>query len=225
MLLIYYKILTNLCYIFIRLPFVLQCFQKIFQVERSISHFKYDGRWDCQQLVKNSSFIPTTSNAKSFKLWNQTHGFTTSSCDRPFSFTGCAVNCYIQTYSGKGCTHDNWQTEYNLAVDRLFRYNLILVHEKFRDDGYVQAVEDFFGVKGFGEDSIMFCGPEANEANKKVPLSVGFESVLKLTKLNEMDNRLYKKATDCWDGKGGKYLFPKANATRFSPQQNRTVAE
>lgn len=195
------------------------------QVERSISHFKYDGRWDCQQLVKNTSFIPTKYNANSFLTWNQTRGFVQSKCDVPFSFIGCAVNCYIQTFSGKGCTADNWQSEYALAIDRLSRYNLILVFEKFRDENYVRAVEDFFGVKGFGEDSIMFCGPEAREANKKVPFHVGFESVLKLTKLNEMDTRLYRETTKCFDELAGEYSFPRMNASDFLTQKNTFVSD
>ena len=88
------------------------------QVERSISHFKYEGRWDCQQLVKNDSFVPTEYNAKPFVAWGETKGFVKSPCDEPFSFTGCAVNCYIQSFSGEGCTTDNWQPEYNLALER-----------------------------------------------------------------------------------------------------------
>jgi len=199
-------------------------------VERSISHFKYDSRWDCQQLVKNETFVATESNAQPFEAWNQTKGFIPSDdCDEPFSFTSCAVNCYIQTFSGHGCTVDNWHTEYNLAHDRLLRYNMILVYEKFKNAKYIRAVENFFGVDGFNEPSDMFCGTEAREANERVPLTVKFENVLKLTYLNEMDNRLYKDlVTSCWDG--GKeheveFSFPKADASRFIAQRNRTVIE
>jgi hypothetical protein len=70
-------------------------------VERAISHFKYEGRWDCQQLVKNHSFVATKFNARAFSSWKETGGFVPSSCHEPFSFTGCAVNCYIQSFSGE----------------------------------------------------------------------------------------------------------------------------
>mmetsp|Transcript_34403 Transcript_34403/g.61774 ORF Transcript_34403/g.61774 Transcript_34403/m.61774 type:complete len:357 (+) Transcript_34403:148-1218(+) len=200
-------------------------------VSRSISHFKYNGRWDCQQLVKNESlFIATESNAQPFKAWNQTSGFEPSPCDMPFSFTSCAVNCYIQTFSGKGCTSDDWFTEYNLAQNRLLRYNMILVYEKFNDPNYITAVETFFGIQGFNnEPSFMFCGREAKKANRRVPLTVKFEYVLLLTKLNEMDNRLYKDlVTSCWeDGEegDGEYLFPKVDTSRFLARIDRRVID
>ncbi len=36
----------------------------------------------------------------------------------------------------------------NVARDRLLSENVILVHSKFKDPGYVRAVEDFFGSVG-----------------------------------------------------------------------------
>jgi len=195
-------------------------------VERSISHFKYSGRWDCEQLIKNESFVPTEENAQSFEAWKETHGFEPSECDIPFSFTSCAVNCYIQTFSGMGCTDNDWFTEYNLALDRLLRYNLIFVFEKFNDANYIEAIENFFGVRGFNKHTDIYCGPESKEANEKVPLHVQFESVLKLTKLNGMDNRLYKDVvSSCWNGNPTEYSFPKVNISRFVAQENRTVIE
>lgn len=220
-------------------------------VERSVSHFKYDARWGCDQLVKNSSlFVPTSDNAMPFESWNYTGGFEEQSdCDEPFSFVSCAVNCYVQSFSGKGCTRDNWFTEYNLAWDRLLRYNMILVYSKFDDPEYVRAVEDFFGgVRGFNVPSSMFCGEEAREANRKVPLRVSFEHVLSLARLNEMDNRLYRDlVTSCFDemekqqqqqrggggggggassaGGGGYYSFPRVDTSRFVAQKNRTLVD
>lgn len=200
-------------------------------VERAVSHFKYDGRWDCRQMVYNESFVATKENAKPFNTWNETQGFEPSECDVPFSLYSCAVQCYIQTFTGVGCTSDNWFTEYNMAHDRLLRYNLILIYDKFKDPQYVEAVEDFFGVKGFNKGTVdMFCGPQAHEANERIPLKVSFEHVLKLTYLNEMDNRLYKDfASSCWGGNGKEdggevqYSFSKVDASRFVPQENRTV--
>lgn len=199
-------------------------------VSRSISHFKYDSRWDCEQLVMNESFVATEWNARPFNAWIETRGFEPFPCDRPFVLETCAVNCYIQAFSGCGCTHDNWFTEYNMAHDRLLRYNMILVYEKFNDSKYIEAVEDFFGVEGFNKQSNMFCGKEAKEANERVPLAVKFESVLKLTNKNEMDNRLYKDlVSSCWDDEEDDgeidYSFPKVDPSRFIAQKNRIVIE
>eukprot|EP00985_Skeletonema_marinoi_P000751 scaffold274_cov122-Skeletonema_marinoi.AAC.3 len=91
-------------------------------VERSISHFKYEGRWNCRQMIKNAThYIPNLHNAKKFEDWDQTGGFVPSPCDKPFSFDECAVNCYIQSFSGQGCSQDDWKTQHTLAQDRLFR--------------------------------------------------------------------------------------------------------
>lgn len=197
-------------------------------VERSISHFKYSARWSCEDLVRNKdTFVATEENARKFDEWNGTAGFEGSDCGYPFSFTDCAVNCYLQTFSGRGCSDDGWSTEYNAAIDRLLRYNMVLVFEKFKDPGYVEAVEGFFGVRGFDDWHDMFCGRESREANERVPLRVGYESVARLTALNEMDTRLYRDvATACWrkeeDGEVV-YSFPKVDESIFVPQENRTV--
>jgi len=207
-------------------------------VERSISHFKYLGRWDCDQLTKNESYVASEENARSFRRWRETGGFERSPCDVPFSMVDCAVNCYVQTFSGRGCpvedgdgNANNWYDEYNAALDRLLRYDMILVYDKFKDPNYVRAVERFFGVEGFNNKTIdMYCGWESRMANERVPLKVKFQHVLELTHLNEMDNRLYRDLTSCWTTKegGGKgeeveYLFPKVDVSRFVAQRNRTV--
>ena len=189
-------------------------------VERSISHFKYEGRWDCRQLVKNHSFVPTKSNARRFEDWKETNGFVPSDCDEPFSFTNCAVNCYVQSFSGEGCSSDGWGSEYRLAKERLFRYNLIFAYERFSDEVYIHSIEEFFGVDGFNKASDMWCGWQAHDANEKIPLAVGFEHVLRLTRLNEIDIRLYKEVTSCdYVSYGAGHLFG-ANASRFQSRPN-----
>ena len=194
-------------------------------VERSISHFKYEGRWNCRQMIKNAThYIPTLQNAKKLETWNETGGFVPSPCEEPFSFDECAVNCYIQSFSGQGCNSDYWETQYTLAQERLFRYNLIFVYEKFKDPNYVKAVERFFGVRPFNQVSNYWCGPESQQANKLYPLNTKFEVVMKLASLNAMDNKFYKEAATCWgDADAAEYSFPKAGADTFAPQNNSEV--
>ena len=201
-------------------------------VERSISHFKYSERWDCEQLVHNESFIPTQLNARPFSSWNGTKGFESSPCDLEFSFTQCAVNCYLQTFSGMGCTNNEWFKQYNMAFDRLRKYNLILIYERFKDPKYIHAVEDYFGgIQGFNTPAHMFCGDESKEANDKVPLSVSeFAHVFKLQSLNKMDERLYNDfLLSCGWNKINEeeieYDFPILDSNRFVAQLNRTVNE
>ncbi|KAL9183040.1 LOW QUALITY PROTEIN: hypothetical protein ACHAXT_004827 [Thalassiosira profunda] len=190
-------------------------------VERSISHFKYEGRWSCKGRdgeLMNRSFIPTKENARPFENWTHTQGFYPSPCDKPFYFGICAVQCYIQSFTGRGCTSDDWITEYHLALNRLRRYNIIISLEQIKDPRYREAVEDFFGVKGFGGNLRQWCGPESKAANKKVPLLTDPSVVSRLTRLNKMDYRLYRELTSCWDNDDQSevhYSFPRANASRF----------
>ena len=51
-------------------------------ISRSISHFKYQGRWDCHDLVfaSRKNFVPTEENANSLLTWNRTAGHEPSKC-------------------------------------------------------------------------------------------------------------------------------------------------
>ena len=51
-------------------------------ISRSISHFKYQGRWDCKDLVfaNKRKFVPTEENANHFRTWNETGGHEPSKC-------------------------------------------------------------------------------------------------------------------------------------------------
>jgi len=51
-------------------------------ISRSISHFKYQGRWDCKDLVfsRKNKFVPTEENANSLLAWNETGGHEPSKC-------------------------------------------------------------------------------------------------------------------------------------------------
>ena len=80
-------------------------------VSRSLSHFKYQGRWDCEQLVKNMSYVPTEAIAQKLETWNTEYGHEYSSHDCEYQKDGtpifrlstCAVNCYSQWFSGLSC--------------------------------------------------------------------------------------------------------------------------
>ena len=51
-------------------------------ISRSISHFKYQGRWNCKDLVfsRKNKFVPTEQNANHFRTWNETGGHEPSKC-------------------------------------------------------------------------------------------------------------------------------------------------
>eukprot|EP00579_Thalassiosira_antarctica_P030373 CAMPEP_0202029498 /NCGR_PEP_ID=MMETSP0905-20130828/64010_1 /ASSEMBLY_ACC=CAM_ASM_000554 /TAXON_ID=420261 /ORGANISM="Thalassiosira antarctica, Strain CCMP982" /LENGTH=500 /DNA_ID=CAMNT_0048593261 /DNA_START=20 /DNA_END=1522 /DNA_ORIENTATION=- len=195
-------------------------------VDRSISHFKYQGRWNCNDLVfPGKSFTPVEDNAKKIKTWNQTGGHKPIKCRKGkkdtggrypvFSLAQCAVNCYTQWFSGLSCPE--WgislNQQYQVAKAKVLKYNFIAVIEKMRDPNYVQAVEDFFGVPGITEKGKPYCERQSHKANSNVPLIVRNDTRERLTKLNQVDIKLYHELSDCLDS--GQYTFPKWDPNRF----------
>lgn len=190
-------------------------------ISRSISHFKYQGRWDCEQLVKNSSYVPREGTAKKLETWNTTTGHdydqvhpcqsqndggTTS---YKFFLSACAVNCYSQWFSGLSCplalpTNDyddddrSMEQQYTIAKSKLLRYNFIVLIEQLSNPTYVNAIERFFGVPGVSNRDVHpWCEVEAQYTNKKIPVPYNKDTIDALTRLNAVDIQLYNEMTNC----------------------------
>lgn len=192
-------------------------------IDRSISHFKYNGRWPCKYLMK-SNFTPTENNANQLEQWNETGGTAPkSTChnrDTAFYLGDCAVNCYTQWFGGLNCPHWNVPIEeqYKVAMSKLLKYNLIIVIEKLRDPNYVRAIENFFGVTGILERGSPFCERRSHKVNKDIPLIVKEDTRKRLTELNKVDLKLYHTITDCLDEEDDNRRYehiPKWDGDRF----------
>ncbi len=110
--------------------------------------------------------------------------------------------------------------QYEVAMAKLYRYNLIVVNEMLKYPEYVNAIDRFFGVPGVGDRDVHPWGEvETAYTNKRVPLVVKNETIDRLTRLNEIDIGLYRKMTDCLDEKT--HDFPTFDATRF--ESNATL--
>lgn len=185
------------------------------------------GRWDCKGALVKDSFVPTEENARKIETWNQTSGHEPQTCRKGFFKLGmCAVNCYTQWFSGLSCPEFDVppRQQYKVAKSRVFKYNFVVVIEKLRDPEYVRAVEEFFGVEGLTRRSSAFCERESHKANEKVPLVIRNETIHRLTKLNELDIKLYHELSDCLAG--GRYDFPKWDPDHFALHTfNHTAAK
>lgn len=180
-----------------------------------------EGRWECNQMIYNYSFVPTEANANRIETWIYTGGHDRMKCKfqgnnnpRLFFLGKCAFNCYIQWFTGV-CPNEPmpWSKKYEIAKEKLHHYNLILVLEKLRDPDYVSAVENFFAVPGLRKKMKSLCEPEAENANKKYPLVIQNDTRVKLQKLNEFDTMLYQSLTGCIEN--GQYDFPRWDESRF----------
>ena len=172
-------------------------------------------------------FIPTEENAMKIETWNSTGGHSPHTCDRHshFSLGQCAVNCYIQWFSG-ACPEFDMPIEdqYQVAKMKLLRYNFIVVLEWLSDPEYASAVESFFGVPGVTRQRSAYCEWGAHTANELVPLKIDNHTLEKLTVLNQVDISLYEELTDCLDGDDEKrYNFPVLDAERFDNTSSTQV--
>jgi hypothetical protein len=172
-------------------------------------------------------FIPTEENAMKIETWNSTGGHSPHTCDRHshFSLGQCAVNCYIQWFSGECLEFDMpIKEQYQVAKTKLLLYNFIVVLEWLSDPEYASAVESFFGVPGVTRQRSAYCEWGAHTANELVPLKIDNHTLDKLTELNEVDIGLYEELTDCLNGDDEKrYNFPVLDAERFDNTSSTQV--
>lgn len=209
-------------------------------VNRSISHFKHSGRWDCRQLVKNHSFVPTEDNARKLETWNKTYGHESSFCkyigkDQPiFRLVDCAVNCYSQWFSGLPCPQTPrarprytkqevpMVDQRDIARTKLLRYNFIVITEMLEDPDYAAAAERFFGVAGIAKkDLLPWCERESHDSNERVPLVMKDETWNELKTLNGLDISLYQQLKYCLQEDAKDYGFPAWDSNRF--ETNETI--
>lgn len=111
--------------------------------------------------------------------WNATGGHVPSTCSHNrFKLGSCAVDCYIQWFSG-ACPehHTTISQQYQAAVVKLLRYNFIVVLEKMDDPEYVSAVEKLFGVPGFGDHRSAYCERASHTANNMVQVALTTKSM------------------------------------------------
>lgn len=224
----------------------------IHQVSRSLSHFKYEGRWDCRQHINNATFIPTAENAESLESWTKNEGLLGRKkqaflCGQQnghpiaFKMVTCAVNCYIQWLSGLSCPYTNrtsitrqeWNAalrqkvsmsrQYNVARQKIKRYNAVIVTEKLKDPKYVAALERFFGVPGINQRKHQpWCQLESYYLNDKYPLELKPDTMKQLTVLNNFDINLYDEMIDCFNriSSNGEYNFPAWDTDRFARNES-----
>jgi hypothetical protein len=211
---------------------------------RSISHFKYEGRWSCKEMTSNSSsYVPTEENANTLEDWSEnygryaTHTYPCANVNgingRYFKMLTCGVMCYSQWFAGLSCPPEgelpmsdeereiSFMRQYQYARMKVNRYNLVVVSEWLKDPGYVAAVERMFGVPGVAQRAYYpWCEAESHAANEMIPLAIKNETMAKLAESNRFDSFLYEEYSSCLKYRKRKD-FPIWDAGRF--ERNDTV--
>ena len=144
-------------------------------ISRTISHYKYEHRWDCKEQLHNESFVPSASNV----MMNFTT-FITANYQPPNKkkkmYWDCAANCISKWITGyhpyqierihKEAKKHNPNLNYNYTdtlvdvdLDDEYMYNLetkshdlfydgyhlVIVMEWLKDERYVESLERLFG--------------------------------------------------------------------------------
>jgi hypothetical protein len=188
-------------------------------VERAISNYKYDLRWDCKQLVnKASNYKASYNNSRGsleeFVQNNSPVKNPKSTCcgtaDQTVIHDGLLAFYFD---GGDSCLIAKDDERVQLARDVLLKYHLIINTERLGNANYTRGLEAMFGVNGLtGTHPAMYCGPESAKANKKFPLTISNSTRKIIEDCNVGDSLLYKELMTCQGG----IEFPAFNRSFFS---------
>ena len=202
--------------------------------KRSISHFEYEVRWPCLQLLKNESFVPTYDNEANLTAWIVEKEYFHPSIrqrvvnvtDSPFHGTqkfliDCSTNCYIRwinhpdgTYSDD--IHRPKSIYYYKALEMFKKYDVIIDTDRLfgsydDDDGYAKQLEEFFGLRGMtSHNTPMYCLRPSRNANRNYPLIIDNTTRDLLYDRNQADYDLYNELTQCHTS-SNRIVFPQNN--------------
>ncbi len=202
---------------------------------------KDEGRWNCNQLLNNETFIPSEENAGTLEAWSNNYGRNNdlpNLCARTseqglfFHMVTCGVNCYIQWIAGLSCPLLNpksgvkentvfpFTQQIHVAKERLLRYNFIVILEMLQNEEYTASVERFFGVPGVAQKRFSpWCEAESHYANSMYPLVVKPDMLNKLVIRNRLDINFYNEFKQCLNETD--FGFPAWRGNRF--EMNKTI--
>jgi hypothetical protein len=183
-------------------------------IERIISQYKYEGRWDCKQIVQNKTqFTPSLENEKTLEEDMEGIMATNRALKDSQKMWRCAQECYSQWYTeAYGKSYPTVEERYQAARERLMKYDIIVVSEYLSNPDYVSGLAALFAdidMFTLREKATIYCSEESYYWNNKMPMpTVNDTTMQKLKDWNVHDCRLYKELTDC--GGAQKVAFPNA---------------
>ena len=190
-------------------------------VSRVISGFKYEGRWPCQQVITNQSYVPTAENAVDFDTWIEATPCKVRMLNDVPTLWECSTNCYIQWLNYDQFRKPTCRLEdvsatpesYSRALSAALKFHIIIdVERLFQMQGYGTSIERVFGVPGLvGSQSWMYCGKASRRANQQVPLVVKNSTIKDLRQRNQADLSLFQNLTTCH----GPIQFPTSTLAEF----------
>jgi hypothetical protein len=196
--------------------------------KRSISHFQYEVRWPCSQMVQNASFVPSWDNAANLTAWISERHYlhpslgtmddsTNRRCDDAQKYlTDCSTNCYIRwmNFPKGACAEQIFEPKsvyYYKALQSLRNYDVIIdIDRLFSDAGAVYAadLERWFGQEGLqSKNSPMYCLRASRNANRNFPLKIDNTTRNLFVEKNLADFDLHEALVTC-ETASNQVVFP-----------------
>ena len=187
-------------------------------IERIVSDYKYEGRWDCRQLILNKTlFKPTADNSNTLQQYiNITHRHNAKKCpmknkreDKKLWY--CTQHCYLGWFGQfiPECEPQHSLPQRFVSVrERLSHYHLIVILEWLKDPNYRRGLFDMFGLVNESTElkHSMYCDKISKFWNDKHPATIPNETVRQLYQQNQWDVQLYETLVD--DCTPEKVAFP-----------------
>ncbi|KAL7557099.1 hypothetical protein ACA910_009190 [Epithemia clementina (nom. ined.)] len=183
-------------------------------IQRAISHYKYEGRWTCPEMVKNKTvFVPTPENSRTLKDFiKRIHPSNTAPCFNNSSTNNstirkpilwvCTKLCYLRWFGADFNCLTNVSKSYSTALERLYnQFHLIAVTDWLKIPEYRRGLMEMFGINS----SISFrrgmsCDAQSKYWNQKYPAVLRNETLNQLRQVNKLDIQLYETLTNCPGG-------------------------
>jgi hypothetical protein len=170
-------------------------------VGRTISNYKYEGRWDCIKMIHNESFVPTAENSQTLEAYID-DPYQKPKCGQRYPLCWeCSELCYLRLFGAEFNCLENITRSYATAMERLSQFHLIVVTEQLSSNKYRQGLLGMFGLnpnmticKG------MFCYSVSKVNNELHPATIRNETLKRLYDNNRPDIHLYDTLTRCPDG-------------------------
>jgi hypothetical protein len=112
----------------------------------------------------------------------------------------CVEECYTRTYGANLSCRTNVTRNYQVALERLMNYDIIVITEKLKYPDYVRGLEAMLGDLGnrtLSGTEYAWCAEESAYWNRKFPANISKSTVQHLEEMNAHDTQLYKALTNC----------------------------
>jgi len=192
-------------------------------VARALSHYKYEGRWDCRGIVERT-FTPTANNSQPLvDFVNETpqpgkiRGMACNATRRTHqnkirnsTLWECGQSCYLRWFGSPFNCVENVTASFQTALKKLLAYDIIVVTEWLENPDYLLQLEKYLGAPSYYRGSKrMYCGRESKYWNSVFPAELTPGMMRGIQQANLLDTHLYGRLVGPCGGNSSHVTFPK----------------